>query len=232
MRSSPHIRPRLPRPDRSCSGRSRRSFLASVGTGLATLVAGCTGGEDADPIRIEEDFEDGLDGWAVRSHVGSDAGGAFRSEVTLSDEHARSGERSLRLFTGGEHDDGTAWVVRDVAVTPDVAYDATVTVHAWSASESFNTLRHLVAFLGPYEPVVEEDFPAAGENSSGTDGLATGGLREPLDLEAGWRSYSFTWRAPPVEGDRLWLAVGVSVVWETDRADFLDDVAVELVPRQ
>lgn len=214
----------------------RRRLLRTIGAGsvggAASGVAGCLGDQLAEPVLVTESFESGLVGWDRRAHVGPEAAGGFDWRIEVSDDRAAEGDRSLAIFTEGDHDDGTAWVVRSVPVVRNTAYDVQGSVQAYAASESFNTVRHLLVSVGSTEPTEEADFPDPDTNSSGTPGLSAGGLREPLDRQAGWSRYEFSWATPPLETDELFLALGASVVWETDRTDYLDDVRVELVPRE
>lgn len=205
-----------------------RAGAAVAGVGLGAL-AGCFGrrpGFDALEDGFEEDFA-----WETAAAIGPEVPpGNFEWTVERSRERAHSGEWSLRIFTEGDHDDGTAWAVRGVPVEPGRAYEATVTVQAWSPSESFNHLRDLVARLGREPPEAEEDFPPPGQNSTGISGAPYGGLREPLHQREGWLEYTFEWTTPDLESDRLHLAVGVAVVWEADATHFVDDVRVEFAP--
>lgn len=214
----------------------RRRFLRRLGAGSVAVgvtgLAGCLEGSAPRRVTVSEGFESGLDDWDARGHVGPDAGDPFDWSIEVSDERAADGDRSLAIFTEGDHDDGTAWVVRPIEVVEGAAYDVTGSVRAFARSESFNTLRHLVAFVGPTEPSAEEDFPQPFTNSTGTSNLPAGGLREPLDRASGWERYTFEWRTGELPSEELYLAVGVSVVWESDRTDYLDAVELELVPRE
>lgn len=128
------------------------------------------------------------------------------------------------LFTEGDHDDGTAWATTELSPGDAEAFDATF--EAWSESESFNTLRNVVASLGAEAPTAEAEFPDPGQNSSNVDGAPYGGFREPLHLAEGWREYGFTWEPASVP-ETLYLSLGVSVVWEADATHYLDSVRVE-----
>lgn len=68
-------------------------------------------------------------------------------------------------------------------------------------------------------------------NTTALGETPSGGLREPLHLEAGWREYAFEWSTPELSPGTLYVAVGTTVVWETGATHFVDDVAVELAPR-
>ncbi|WP_459192427.1 hypothetical protein [Halosimplex sp. J119] len=100
-----------------------------------------------------------------------------------------------------------------------------VSFEAWSESESFNTLRNVVAYLGPEEPSEEGDFPDPGANSSAIPQSPYGGLREPLHLSEGWREYTFDWEPDEVP-QSLYLSLGVAVVWEADATHYLDEIEV------
>lgn len=202
---------------------NRRDVLRS-GTAL-TLggLAGCLDAPTTQP-RLREGFESGLDQWTTHAHIGPEEPlSAFESNIERSQARAASGDWSLELFTEGDHDDGTAWVTTEL--DPGDASSFSVSLQAWSESESFNTLRNLVAYLGPAEPTAEDDFPDPGANSTAVPDAPFGGLREPLHLAEGWREYTFEWK-PSSTPDTLFLAVGVSVVWETDATHYVDDIVV------
>lgn len=177
-----------------------------------------------------EGFEDELSEWETAWHIGPEAFDDFDWSIERSQEQARSGDWSLAIYTEGRFDDGTAWIVRPISVAPGQRYEVDATLYGWSEDESFNVVRHLVAFLGDFRPSVEEDFPPPGVNSTDFADAPIGGFREPLDLAPEWHEYTFEWTTPLIEQDELYFAVGNSVVWEADRTHFLDDISVRLTP--
>lgn len=217
----------------------RRRFLRTYGAGSVAVagavggavLAGCLEGPQPRQVTMTESFESGLGDWDSRGHVGDDAGGEFDWAIEVTDERAATGDHSLAIFTEGTHDDGTAWIVKPVELVEGTAYDVRGRVRAWAESESFNTIRHLVVSVAPEEPTAESDFPGPNVNSTGQQGLSAGGLREPLDRVAGWSDYTFEWATPELASKTLSVAVGVTVVWESDRTDYLDAVKVDFVPR-
>jgi hypothetical protein len=191
-----------------------------------TALAGCTFGYTG-ALGLHESFEGAFD-WETAAHIGPEEPlSAFEWEVAPTAERAHTGERSLRVFTEGDHDDGTAWATHPVEVEPGTRYRARVTAEFWSESESFNTLRNAVMRLGARRPETEGDFPDPGVNTTAIPDAPYGGLREPLHLAAGWREYAFEWNVP-VDARELFVAVGVSVVWESDVTHYVDEVRVEL----
>lgn len=202
---------------------SRRDVLRAGAVSTLAGVAGCVGAPTNQP-RFRESFESGLDEWTTHAHIGPEEPlSAFEWGIERSQSQAATGDWSLELFTEGDHDDGTAWVTTEL--DPGDATSFSVSLQAWSESESFNILRNLVAYLGPNEPTAEGDFPDPGANSTAVPDAPFGGLREPLHLAEGWREYTFDWE-PDSTPDSLFLAVGVSVVWEADATHYLDDVVV------
>lgn len=207
---------------------SRRQLLRTGGA-VATAFAGClaTETDDPDPVGFADGFEAGFSGWEVDADVPADPnepGQPVAWTVARSTERAASGSASLRFSLDGRQDDGTIWAVRPLAVESGRAYDVTVRAEAWSPTESFNTLAHLVMYAGAARPTAEGSFPAPGETSSGAGVVATGGLREALNRAEGWTRYSFDWATPPLERDTIYVAVGISAVWETELTYFVDDV--------
>ncbi len=207
---------------------SRRDALrAGAAVGLGTALAGCTvpDRDGDDEALLRDGFEAGLGGWLPNAHIGPEQDVEdFEWEIRRSNERAASGDWSLEVFTEGDHDDGTAWVTAELSPGDAEAFE--VSFEAWSESESFNVLRHVVSYLGPEAPTAEGDFPDPGQNSTNVDGAPYGGLREPLHLAEGWREYRFTWEPASVP-ETLFLSLGVTVVWEADATHYLDSVRVE-----
>ncbi|MFB6104460.1 MAG: hypothetical protein ABEJ57_05160 [Halobacteriaceae archaeon] len=209
----------------------RRQVLAALTTGSALAVAGCLGNTSAD-TRFTDSFESGLGDWDTGADVPEDPnnpGQPVQWSITTDTAHAVGGGKSVKYVLDGRQDDGTIWIVRPVAISADTAYTAAVSAQAWSHSESFNTLAHLVMSLGPDAPTAETSFPQPNTNST-TDDTAIGGLREPLNRADGWEEYAFTWETPQLDTDTLYLAVGISAVWETQLTYFVDDVSLDLSP--
>lgn len=205
---------------------SRRDALCAVGAGLVA-VAGCAGTTGTVSVQWGFEADEPLE---THGSVGpADGTHDFEWRVERSQAEVYTGEWALEVFTEGDYDDGTAWAVRPISVEAGLTYEARVAAQAWSRSESFNTLRHLVMRLGAEKPRSEDDFPDPGMTSSLVTGAPYGGLRQPLHLAEGWREYDFEWTVDDAPAT-LYLAVGVSVVWESDATHYVDDVEVSLEP--
>lgn len=212
---------------------SRRTVLTTLAAAGAGALAGCLGDDsDPDPVTLADDFAGGLDDWEIDAALGEDDDASdFDYDIALSDEEVYAGDQSVEIYTEGDHDDGTAWIVQPVDVEAGHRYHAEASVMAWSHMESFNMVRRLSCVLAPERPQTQTDFPPPDWNSTGEDEPEVGGFREPLDLAEGWYEYTFEWDSPELDTDTLYFAVGTRVVWTGDRTHWIDDVDLTIEPR-
>jgi hypothetical protein len=187
----------------------RRTYLGAAALVGAALLAGCT--TTARPVPVARrlsnpSFEDGMDGWTVGTHLPVDPndpdGGPVATEVRASAVRASDGDRSLRLFIDGLQDDGTLWVQQSV----DLTGVETVSVDVWSPFESFNTISKVAVYAGPDpgRPLTEADFDVV----------------RAVEDHAGWHTHTY----PVTEARDGLVAVGISVVWETELERGVDRV--------
>lgn len=214
---------------------TRRRVLLAGGV-ASSIPVGCLslGADSPDTVGFSDGFEEGFSGWETGSYVPEDPnnpGNPVAWDITRSTERAASGSASLRYFLDGRQDDGTIWIVGPITVETDHAYDVSMRAAAWSASESFNTLAYLVMYAGTAQPTSEGSFPEPGANSTGAGVTRTGGLREVLNQTEGWMTYSFTWKTPSLQTDTIYVAVGISAVWETEMTYFVDEIELTATPR-
>lgn len=207
-----------------------------IGLALLTTVtlAGCIDTSPGTTVTIEEDFEGGIDAWAKRSDVPEDPnrpGQHVAWNITPAQSPAHDGDWSVAFQLDGTQDDGTIWIERPFQVEANQSYHVNASVFAHSVEESFNERAHLVVYVGHQPPEGEEDFPAPGERTNATDPPPVGGLRLPLDRAEGWTEYGFEWVLPAADErqDRaLYIAIGISAVWETQLEHHVDAVHIEL----
>lgn len=157
---------------------------------------------------VPESFETGFGGWTPDTD-----GRAPAWSVLRSTEQAHTGAYSLRVFMDGRQDDGTTWVERRVAVGPGKTVRVTVTFWVWSERQSDLNGWAVVASAGVRDPETERDFTRVGFTES----------------SAGWAPFSLTRVVTADANGIVWVAVGTSVLWESPRHHFIDDVGVEVV---
>jgi len=168
---------------------------------------------------FREGFEEGLEGWQRRSDVPEDPdrpGEPIAWSIEVSPEQTAEGVSSARFTIDGKQDDGTIWLARSFAVEPDATVRVTLAFDLWSASESFNTLARVAAYAGPRPPGDESDFDVS----------------QAANLVEGWRTYEYTFDVSAGADGRVWVALGISAVWETKMTYFVDHVRVDVAPAE
>lgn len=196
---------------------------------LTILVAGClttstTRGLDIDAA---DGFKAGLGQWAPRSDLPEDPnrpGQVVNWTVRTDDGQVRNGTAALNFTVDGRQDDGTIWVVRGFPVASGRTYTVAASIWFFSESESFNTIAHVVLSVSDHEPSGEGSFPSPGADPDGP------ALREPLNQAAGWVEYRVAGTVTDTDDGVVYVAFGISAVWETEMTYYADDVVVTLRP--
>lgn len=171
-----------------------------------------------DPIELNEGFETGLNAWGTGADVPADPnnpGQPVAWSIVASNQRANTGQQSARFSLDGRQDDGTIWLERQFNLDPATPYRVTLAFAFWSESESFNTLAKVAAYAGASRPDQEGDFNTT----------------QAANQVAGWKQYAYTFNTTSAADGRLWIAVGISAVWETQLLYFLDDIDVTIEPR-
>ncbi|MDG5777827.1 hypothetical protein VB773_05810 [Haloarculaceae archaeon H-GB2-1] len=204
----------------------RRRYLAALGVTASLGLAGCRVAEQPtptetpteterpptttpQPMRLQNgSFEDGLDGWTVGKDLPEDpnSDGLVETEarpVNADDPDAPAaadGDHALSLYIDGRQDDGTLWVQQDVDLSE---YDS-LALDVHSDSESFTVVTRVAAYAGPRTDLVEGTFDTT----------------QAVENHEGWATYEY-----PVDHDGPGIvAVGISVVWESEVTRYLDAV--------
>jgi hypothetical protein len=205
---------------------NKQIACALIAIAVLSLLAACgpattpapTAEPPSDTVTFREGFEEGLDAWQQGSDVPEDPyqpGEPVFWTIETSPDQAASGAWSARLTIDGKQDDGTIWLMRACDVAAEGTLSVQVAFDLWSASESFNTLAQVAAYAGPQPPTAEGDFDT----------------RQAANLVEGWRTYAYTFQVPGDAGE-VWVAVGISAVWETEMTYFIDEVGVEIAPAE
>jgi len=164
---------------------------------------------------IKEKFEEGFGEWVADGDVPKDPNNPDHFviwNITRVMSPAHSGEYSLKFFIDGNQDDGTIWIERKIAVKEKTQAKVNVSIKLYSESESFNTIADLCTYVGTRNPEVEEDFTVLGSANE----------------VAGWKNYTYTTTLDIGSDREVWVAVGITVRWETYMNYFIDDVEIEI----
>ncbi|MBC7251242.1 MAG: hypothetical protein H5T62_13260 [Anaerolineae bacterium] len=172
-------------------------------------------GPAMEPLVFQEGFEEGLEGWEAGADVPEDPANPGQPvfwNIERSTDQASEGSSSARLTLDGKQDDGTIWLARPFEVSGDAPLRLRLTFDLWSESESFNTLAHVAAYAGPRSPISEGDFD----------------LSQTANQVAGWQTYTYEFDIPGNPERQVWVALGISAVWETEMTYYVDNVRVEI----
>jgi len=162
-----------------------------------------------------EGFEEDFGGWEGDADVPPDPnnpGFLVDWNVSRVTSPVKSGQYSLELYIDGRQDDGTVWIERKLSVQKDSQIQVKVSFEFYSESESFNAIAGVVGFAGTSNPEVEEDFTVLGQANE----------------VAGWKRYTHTATLTTGSSEEVWVAVGITVLWETEMTYHLDDVKITI----
>ena len=162
-----------------------------------------------------EDFEEDLGGWIGDADVPVDpnkSGSHVEWNVSRVTSPAKSGQDSVELYTDGRQDDGTVWIEKELSARKNLHIQVMVSFDFYSESESFNWIAAVVGLAGTYNPEVEADFTVIGQANEAS----------------GWKRYSHTATLDTGSNGEVWVAVGISVLWETEMVYNVDDVKVTI----
>jgi hypothetical protein len=166
-----------------------------------------------------QDFEIELGEWEVDRHVPMDPnnpGHEVSWSVTRVENASRaiSGTHSLKLFIDGRQDDGVIWVEKSYQLKANTTYRVTIKFQFYCGMDSFNTITQVVGYCNTTNPEVEADL---------IEGLLGSGEQAPA-----WKEYSRTTKVTTKSDGIIWVAVGMSVVWESFITHFIDDLQIKI----
>jgi len=168
---------------------------------------------------VNEDFEQNLGEenfgeWSTNAHVPLDPnnpGHFVQWHIRRASNIAHSGAYSAELFIDGKQDDGTIWLERKISVKQNAQVRVRVSFWFYSEQESSNAKAAVVAYAGIAKPAVEDDFAVVGSANE----------------VAGWKNYVYQTNVNTDSTGEAWVAVGISVRWETTMTYYIDDVKIE-----
>ncbi|MEM3627073.1 MAG: hypothetical protein QXZ25_03495 [Candidatus Bathyarchaeia archaeon] len=167
------------------------------------------------PQFLKENFEDGFGEWAPDADVPQDPnnpGHPVDWHIERVSGFAHSGRYSLEFFLDGRQDDGTIWIERRIDAKRNTQMQLKFSFWFYSEQESFNTIADVCAYAGVRNPKIEDDFTVIG----------------PANQIAGWKSYVYMVNVDMGSSEELWVAIGITVRWETLMTYYIDDVEIEI----
>jgi hypothetical protein len=167
------------------------------------------------PLVYSESFEEGFANWEADADVPPDPnnpGYPVAWNVSRVASLAHSGQYSVELYIDGRQDDGTVWIEKKISVESNSQIQVKVSFEFYSEQESLNTIAGVCVYAGISNPEVEGDFAVLG----------------PANEVAGWKRYIYTTTVNTGPSGEVWVAVGITVRWETEMTYNIDDVKVTI----
>jgi len=194
----------------------KSSLKLGVVIGILTIVSATAGWYfHCNPVIYDEGFEEDFGGWEGDADVPPDPNNPDSLvdwNVSRVTSPVKSGQYSVELYIDGRQDDGTVWIERKISVRKNSKIQVKVSFDFYSESESFNVIASVVGFAGTSNPEVEADFTVLGQANE----------------VSGWKRYTHTATLKTGSSGEVWVAVGISVRWETEMTYNLDDVKVTI----
>lgn len=192
------------------------ALVVMVASALVLMV-GILGflNKSSNPQLIQESFENSFGEWSADADVPPDPnnpGYLVEWHIDRVTNVSHSGKHSLKFFIDGRQDDGTIWIERKINVKEQAQIQIKVSFWLHSEQESFNTIAVVCAYLGVENPEVEGDFSVIGTANE----------------IAGWKNYTHLADLNTSSNGEMWIAVGISVRWETQMTYYIDDVEIEI----
>lgn len=165
------------------------------------------------PVVYDESFEKDFGGWMADADVPLDPnnpGHPVYWNVSRVSSLAYSGEYSMELYIDGKQDDGTVWIEKKISVKSKPQIRIEISFEFYSEQESFNVIARVCAYAGASDPEVEDDFVVLGSANE----------------VAGWKKYRYATTVHTGFEGEVWVAVGITVGWETEMTYNIDDLRV------
>ena len=116
------------------------------------------------------------------------------------------------MYIDGRQDDGTVWIEKKISVKNDSQIHVKVSFEFYSEQESFNVIADVCAYSRISNSEVETDFTVLGQANE----------------VAGWKRYTHETTLQTGSSGEVWVAVGITVRWETEMTYNIDDVKVTI----
>ncbi|PVX27287.1 MAG: hypothetical protein CW716_03075 [Candidatus Bathyarchaeum sp.] len=194
----------------------RSSFKLGVTIGILTIISAMAGWYFCPrPIKYNEGFEQDFGGWTGDADVPPDPnnpGSNVYWNVSRTTSPTRPGQQSVKVYIDGKQDDGTVWIEKAMSTRRNAQIQVKISFDVYSENESLNVIAAVVGFAGTSNPETEADFAVLGQANE----------------VSGWKRYTHTITLKTDSSGEVWVALGISVRWETEMTYNIDDIEVTI----
>jgi hypothetical protein len=167
---------------------------------------------------VKEGSSKDLDQWIADADIPLDPnnpGHYVEWYVKLVSNVYHSANYSLELSIDGSQDDGTVWITRKISVKDNTEVKVRLSFYLYSETKSANLIAEVIAYAGSRKPEKEDDFIK--------------GQLGPANQISGWKRYEYIDTVNIGREDQIWVAIGISVLWETSMTYNIDDITIEIL---
>jgi hypothetical protein len=140
--------------------------------------------------------------------------------IAQSQERARNGSSSLRLFLENWNDMGKIWVERGFVLEPNTVYRVDVSYAFASADWDVANFFRVITGVLQEPPKTRDELVYQG---------GTGNGHPDSDVGYVWLDSSYTFAVQSNVNGKIYVILGVWGVWETPRTYYLDSIRVVFV---
>ena len=166
------------------------------------------------PFVYSEGFEQDFGGWMKGADVplNPNTGNPVAWNVSRIASLAHSGQYSVELNIDGRQDYGTVWIEKKMSVRNNSQIEIEVSFEFYSEQESFNIIAGVCTYAGILNPEAEANFTVIGQANE----------------VAGWKRYTYKTTLHTGSSGEVWVALGITVRWETEMTYNVDDVKITM----
>lgn len=188
-----------------------------------TTLAARPGGTTLQETSVSYSFESDMEGWTEKATDLESGSKTIDWSVTRSQERAKDGNVSIKLYLDNINDQGKIWIQNAFTVEPNQFYQAKVSYAL--ASKDWGDLNHFTIITGilQKDPQTRDDLTFSFQDKTGNSESADAGYK--------WlqKEYQITLRSG--ETGILYVVIGIWGTWETSRTYYIDDVLITLTKK-
>jgi hypothetical protein len=165
-------------------------------------------------------FEDDMEGWEARGMDLELGNSTIEWSIARSQERAKDGSSSLRLFLENWNDMGKIWVERGFVLKPSTMYRVDVSYALASADWGVANFFRIITGVLQETPKTRDELIYQGDTANGNPDSDVGHV---------WLNKSYTFMVQSNVDGEVYVILGVWGVWETPRTYYLDSIRVVFI---
>lgn len=198
-------------------------YILTIAVCQFTTLAARPGGTILQETSASYSFESDMEGWTAKATDLESGSKTIDWSVTRSQERAKDGNVSIKLYLDNINDQGKIWIQNAFTVEPNQFYQAKVSYAL--ASADLGDVNHFTIITGilQKDPQTRDDLTFSFQDKTGNG--------ESVDAGYKWlqKEYQITIRSGEI--GILYAVIGIWGTWETSRTYYIDNVLITLTKK-